>query len=395
MLSKAFIPYGGYWSSPFCKWQGSFQNEDSVKLAAETTKQFLKLRGFTAGLFDGIVYGSTIPQRWWFYDAPNFATLMGNPAISGPRIAQACATSTVAVSYAANAIEVGSHELLLVAATDRMSNGPNLLWPNPKGPGGKPEFESWILDGFGWDPSAETSPTGTAEHVARKHGFTRAESDALAVTRYNQYTDALKNDRAFQKRYMIPVTIQVSKKESLVVETDEGITPCTTEGLAKLKTQPDCVLTFGAQTHPADGNAGMIVTSQGRASELSTDKAVTIQVIAVGYARAEKGCMPEAPTPATVAALKNAGIRVADLSAVKTHNPFTINDLTMIKLLGIDGRIMNNYGSSLVFGHPQGPTTLRLLVELIEELVILGGGYGLLAGCAAGDTGAAMVIKVN
>lgn len=395
MLSKAFIPYGGYWSSPFCKWQGSFQNEDSVKLAAETAKSFLELRDLSPTLFDGIVYGSTIPQRWWFYDAPHFATLMGNPAISGPRIAQACATSTVAVSYAANAIEVGSHDVMLVAATDRMSNGPNLLWPNPKGPGGKPEFESWILDGFGWDPSAETSPTGTAEHVAKKHGLTRAESDALAVTRYNQYTDALKNDRAFQKRYMIPVRIQVSRKESVVVETDEGITPCTTEGLAKLKTQPDCVLTFGAQTHPADGNAGMIVTSRDKAKELATDKAVTIQVIAVGYARAEKGCMPEAPTPATAAVLKNAGIKVADLAAIKTHNPFTVNDLTMIKLLGIDGRKMNNYGSSLVFGHPQGPTTLRLLVELIEELVILGGGYGLLAGCAAGDTGAALVVKVN
>ena len=98
MLSKAFIPYGGYWSSPFCKWQGSFQNEDSVKLAAETAKSFLELRDYSPTLFDGIVYGSTIPQRWWFYDAPHFATLMGNPAISGPRIAQACATSTVAVS---------------------------------------------------------------------------------------------------------------------------------------------------------------------------------------------------------------------------------------------------------------------------------------------------------
>jgi hypothetical protein len=32
---------------------------------------------------------------------------------------------------------------------------------------------------------------------------------------------------------------------------------------------------------------------------------------------------------------------------------------------------------------------------LIEELAMLGGGYGLWAGCAAGDTGAAMVFKVG
>jgi acetyl-CoA acetyltransferase len=395
MLSKAYIPYGGYWSSPFCKWQGSFQNEDSVKLAASATRKFLGLRGLGADIFDGVVYGSTIPQRWWFYDAPHFATLMGNPGICGPRIAQACATSTVAVNYAATCIETGQQQNILVATSDRMSNGPNLLWPNPKGPGGQPEFESWIMDGFGWDPTAETSPAGTAEAIAKKYGFTREQSDALAVARYNKYADALKNDREFQKRYMLPVEIQVSKKQTLLVEADEGVTPNTMDGLAKLKTQPGCVLTFGAQTHPADGNAGMIVTTRERAAELSTNKNITIQVLSSGFARADKGCMPEAPNPAASRALASAGIKLGDVAAVKTHNPFTINDLAMQKLMGVDEKIMNNYGSSLIFGHPQGPTVMRLLAELIEELAILGGGYGLVAGCAAGDVGAALVVKVH
>jgi acetyl-CoA acetyltransferase len=38
---------------------------------------------------------------------------------------------------------------------------------------------------------------------------------------------------------------------------------------------------------------------------------------------------------------------------------------------------------------------MRLAIELIEELVLKGGGYGLVGGCAAGDSGAALVIKVN
>jgi acetyl-CoA acetyltransferase len=395
MFTQAFVPYRGYWSSPFCKWQGAFQNEDSVKLGAATAKQFIALRGYEAEFFDGIVYGSTIPQRWWFYDSPHVATLMGNPHISGPRIAQACATSTVSVNYAACCIQTSSHQNVLVVASDRMSNGPNLLWPNPAGPGGKPDFESWVMDGFGWDPTAETSPTGTAENVAKKYGFTRAESDAMAINRYNKYAEALKNERAFQKGYMLPVEIQVTKKKTLLVEEDEGITPCTAEGMARLKTKPDCVLTFGAQTHPADGNAGIVVTSKERAQELSADGNVTIQIMAYGYSRADKAHMPEAPVPAAKLALGNAGIDVADLAAVKTHNPFTINDLAMGKLMGIDDGIFNNYGCSLIFGHPQGPTTMRLLIELIEELVLKGGGYGLLAGCAAGDSGAALVIKVD
>jgi acetyl-CoA acetyltransferase len=56
---------------------------------------------------------------------------------------------------------------------------------------------------------------------------------------------------------------------------------------------------------------------------------------------------------------------------------------------------MNNFGSSLIFGHPQGPTAGRLIMEGIEELVIKGGGYLLFAGCAAGDTAAAMVLKIG
>jgi acetyl-CoA acetyltransferase len=395
MYSKCFIPYKGYWSSPFCKWQGSFQNEVAVELAAQTAKRFFELRGYQADQFDGIVFGSTIPQKWWFYDSPQFATLMGNPNISGPRIAQACATSTVSVNYAACSVEVGNQKTVRVGTCDRASNGPNIIWPDGAGIGGKPVYESWMLDGFDWDPTADTNPTGTAENVAKEYGFTREQSDAMAIKRYNKYTDALANNREFQKRYMIPVEVKVSRKKTILVEADEGITPCTEEGMAKLKTKPGKVVTFGAQTHPADGNAGMIVTTQELAQALSADKAVTIQLLAYGFARTKKGHMPFAPTPAAQNALQKAGINVDELAAVKTHNPFSINDLVMEKVLGVNESIFNNYGCSLIFGHPQGPTTMRLLVELIEELVIKGGGYGLLAGCAAGDSGAALVVKVG
>jgi acetyl-CoA acetyltransferase len=99
--------------------------------------------------------------------------------------------------------------------------------------------------------------------------------------------------------------------------------------------------------------------------------------------------------PASKQALEKAGVKVSDLKAVKTHNPFSVNDIIMRKEMGIDDKIFNNYGCSLIWGHPQGPTNTRLAIELIEELVLKGGGYGLVAGCMAGDSGAALVIKVN
>jgi acetyl-CoA acetyltransferase len=396
MFKNVFVPYKGYWSSPFCKWQEALQNQHSVEFAAATAKRFLELHKITPDIFDGVVYGGTVPQKMWFYAAPWFATMMGNPNISGPQIAQACATSTVSINYAASSVELGSNSNVLVATSDRTSNCPNILWPNPAGLGGKPDFESWMLDGFNYEPTGGTGPLGTANNVAVEHGITREESDALVLNRYNKYLDGIADDRKFQKRYMLPVEVRLSKKKTILVEEDSGITPCTAEGLAALRPgAPDSIMTFGAQTHAADGNAGMIVTTREKAKELSEDKSVTIQILSYGFGRVKKAHMPDAPVPASKQALERAGIKVSDLAAVKTHNPFSVNDIILRKELGIDDKIINNYGCSLIFGHPQGPTVMRLAIELIEELVIKGGGYGLVTGCAAGDSGAALIIKVN
>jgi acetyl-CoA acetyltransferase len=195
---------------------------------------------------------------------------------------------------------------------------------------------------------------------------------------------------------MFPVEVTVTKKKTAMVEEDEGITPCTVEGLAMLRpVKPTGVLTYGAQTHPADGNCGFIVTTREKARELSADPTREIQIISYGFSRVAKARMASAPVPAAEMALKNAGMKIDEMKAVKTHNPFAVNDVFMAKKMHIDVMWMNNYGSSLIFGHPQGPTAGRLIAELIEELVLLGGGYGMWAGCAAGDTGAALVIKVG
>ena len=83
------------------------------------------------------------------------------------------------------------------------------------------------------------------------------------------------------------------------------------------------------------------------------------------------------------------------MDAVKSHNPFAVNDAVFARETGFPVERMNNYGCSLVWGHPQGPTGMRGLIELIEELAIRGGGVGLFQGCAAGDTAMAAVIRVG
>ena len=105
--------------------------------------------------------------------------------------------------------------------------------------------------------------------------------------------------------------------------------------------------------------------------------------------------MAMANVPAARQALERAGLTIRDVKAVKTHNPFAVNDVYLAREMGIDVSAMNRFGSSLVWGHPQAPTGARLIMELIEELVQTGGGYGLFTGCAAGDTALAVIVKVD
>jgi acetyl-CoA acetyltransferase len=138
-----------------------------------------------------------------------------------------------------------------------------------------------------------------------------------------------------------------------------------------------------------------VVTDAARAREMSADAAIDVRILAVGQSRVAPGMMPTAPVPAAHAAMRQAGVNLRDLAAVKTHNPFIVNDIVLVREMGIDPTLLNNFGSSLVWGHPQGPTGLRAVIELIEELALRGGGVGLFTGCAAGDTGMAVVLRVS
>ena len=117
--------------------------------------------------------------------------------------------------------------------------------------------------------------------------------------------------------------------------------------------------------------------------------------MAFGFARTKKGFMAAAVAPSAQMALAKAGLKTTDLAAIKTHNPFASNDLVLAKVLGLGVEAMNNYGSSLIFGHPQAPTGARLIIEGIEELALKGGGYLLFSGCAAGDTAASIILKIG
>ena len=399
-MTEAHIPYGGYWTTPFAKWQGSLAHLHSMEFAAHMTGRVLADRGLDGKQFDYGVLGMTIPQKSCFYGLPWLTAMAGLDHIGGPTVSQACATSARAMATASREIQAGLAECVLAITTDRISNGPHIYYPDPLGPGGTGLTEDWVMSNFNQDPYAKCDMTRTAENCASKWNVSTAEQHEVVLRRYEQYQQALeeKGGESFQQKYMLLPLDVPDKKYKKTVNTltgDEGITPTSMEKMARLKPVRDGgTVTFAGQTHPADGNAGMIITTEDKARALSRDPIIRIRIIAYGQAREEPAYMPAAPIPASRRALAQAGISIKDVKAVKSHNPFAVNDIIFAKEMGIDVMAMNNYGCSLIWGHPQGPTGMRAVIELIEELVLQGGGYGLFHGCAAGDTAMAVVMHV-
>lgn len=139
------IPYGGYWCTPFARWQGSLAHVHSLELAAHTARLALAARGLAPAVFDGGVLGLTVPQRHSFYGLPWLAAMLGAPGLAGPTIMQACATSARVLASACGELASGLAHCVLAITADRVSNGPHLYYPDPGAPGGSGASEDWVL----------------------------------------------------------------------------------------------------------------------------------------------------------------------------------------------------------------------------------------------------------
>lgn len=402
MFGNVRIPYGAYWSTPFARWQGSLAHLHSIQFAAHVARRELDKRGIAPGVFDYAVMGTTTPQMSSFHGTPWLMSEIGAPDVGGPAIGQACATSARCLATSAQEIELGGATCSLTLACDRTSNAPVIHYPDAQAMSGMPEVEFFMVDNFmgksGLVPFADVGMVETAENCAREYRIDTAEQHDVVLRRYEQYQDARADGSAFHKRYMtLPFEApdRRFRKTAETLEDDEGIYPTTAEKLAELKPVVEGgSVTLGGQTHPADGNAAIVLTAPDRARELSADPRIKIRLLSVGQARTECKFMPKAPVPATRKALEAAGLAIDDIDVVKSHNPFAVNDIVFSRETGRDVMKMNNYGSSLIWGHPNGPTGMRAVIEMIEELVLRGGGHGLFQGCAAGDLGMAVVIQV-
>jgi acetyl-CoA acetyltransferase len=392
IFPRARIPYGTWGNSYFPAWQTSALAEVNIgQFAAESMSRILGLRKVRLDALDYLVLGSTIPWHWKFWNAPMLGALAGR-RIAGHHVEQACATGLQATLAAAAQVQTGDHDTVGVLTFDRTSDSPVGVFPERRAYERTMALAD-VWDNFGFDPATGGSMIATAGQAARKHKLDRREVDELTLHRYEQYFSA-KAAGVLEKTAVPLDLLNVQGAPLGRIDADLGIRKVTADGLRAMRELDTCV-TAGGQTHASDGMATLLVTSPEKAAELSARPGIEITIEAKAEARANPGLMPEAPSLAVQKLLRRTGLTMADMAVVKNHNPFAVNDAIFARMLDYDWTGMNTTGCSLVWGHPQGPTLTRSLIEGLEEAVTLGGGRVLLFGCAAGDVGIAAVFRVT
>lgn len=392
MFPNARIPYGTWGSSYFPAWQTSALVEVNIgQFAGEAMNRILGLRKVPKSELDYLIIGSTIPWHWKFWNAPLVASCLGQ-RLPGFHVEQACATGLKAVLLAGAEVQSGANDVVGVLAFDRTSDSPVGVFPERRAHE-RTMAISHVWDNFGFDPATGLAMITTAGKAARKYGLDRREVEDLAFCRYEQYFAA--KESGFLDRILVPLDVlNVQGRLLGRIDKDAGVRKLTLDAIRHMRELDTCVTT-ATQTHASDGMATLLVTTPERARELSSRPEIDIQFVARAEVRTHPALMPEAPTLAVQKLLERTGLTMDDMAVVKSHNPFAINDAILSKVTGHDWTKVNRTGCSLVWGHPQGPTLMRMLIEGLEEAVDLGGGLVLLLGCAAGDVGIAAIFRVT
>ena len=319
-LEGVCIPVAAAWSSPFVRWQGPAAEVSSLDLAVQVTRRALETGGIEWP-FREVVLGLTIPQKESFFGGPTRGRSLR--AAAPPR-----RDDRPGVRHLGRLPPRGGRE----PAAARRGRGPRRhdrpheqlaltsSTPAPARRAARPTASTGCSTTSSATRSPASSMLETAERVAAEAGIGKAELDALAARRYEQYTDALADDRAFQRPWMIPISVG-TRREPVELAEDWGVRPVLLDEIAALApVREGGVVGYATQTHPADGTAGMVVTSRRRrARSGSTGRSRTCAPRA-SRGSSRRRCRRR-PSRRRVAALADAGIAVADVHVDQDPQP--------------------------------------------------------------------------
>lgn len=412
--------------TPFLRSNTDYNDLMSYQLGAFAIKGLLEKTGLDPNLVDRVVMGTVIQNVKTSNVARESAFSAGIPEkVPCHTVTMACISANQAITSAYNEIATGQADIAIAGGTDCISDAP-ILFNKPmrkKLMAAQKLKKPMELLGFATTlrprdfapeaPAVAEYTTGRTmgkdcELLAGRFGVTRKESDEFAA-RSHQLAGKAAAEGKFDSM-LAPVTVEPS---FMPIDKDNGIRPDTTvEKISKLKpafSKPHGVITAANASFLTDGASACLLMTEEKAKELGLKpKAYIREFVYSAQDIYEELLLGPAYSVSKV--LKKAGLTLDDMDVIEFHEAFASQIVANIKALASDefcreklgqdkatGQVnmdkFNLWGGSLSIGHPFGATGGRMLATTADRLIAENGRYGILAACAAGAHGHAMIIE--
>ncbi|MFI5296599.1 MAG: acetyl-CoA C-acetyltransferase [Polyangiales bacterium] len=361
--------------TPVGKRNGGLSKVHPADLGAHILKAIVERNKFDPAAVDDVVFGclDTIgPQAgdiartcWLSAGLPD--------EVPGTTVDRQCGSSQQAIHFAAQGVMSGTQDLVIAGGVQNMSMipiGASMIVAQSFG------FPHPFAGAVGWQKrygDKIVSQFRSAEMIAEKWGFSRADMETFAFTSHKRAIAAI--DGGHFAREIVPFGD---------VKHDEGARRDTSlEKLAGLKTLEDGGrITAGMSSQISDGAAAVLIASERAVKEHGFRPRARIHHMSV---RGDDPIwMLTAPIPATRRALVKSGMTLAQIDVVEINEAFAPVVMAWQKELDADPAKVNPNGGAIALGHPLGATGARLMTTLLHELERTGRRYGLQTMCEGG-----------
>ncbi|CAH1775024.1 unnamed protein product [Owenia fusiformis] len=339
-------------------------------------------------------------------------------------VTMACISSNAAITTGMGMIATGHTDTVVAGGVEFMSDVPirhsrkmrklMLSMNKAKTPGARLGLIGQMMSPSVWNPElpavAEFSTGETMGHSADRlcaaFAVSRDEQDAFALRSHQNAAKATKEGLLTDVlTYKVPGVAEP-------VTQDNGIRPSSMAAMGKLKAafiKPHGTVTAANASFLTDGASACLIMSEEKALAMGyKPKAYLRDYLYVS--QDPKDQLLLGPAHATPRILEKNGLTMGDIDVFEYHEAFAGQILANFKALDSDwysktmmkrsGKFgappmekVNTWGGSLSLGHPFGATGVRLATTAANRLKKEGGQIALLAACAAGGQGHAMLVE--
>ncbi|WOK06197.1 acetyl-CoA C-acyltransferase [Imperialibacter roseus] len=372
--------------------KGGFRFTRPDDLAADVIKHLVaSVPGFDAKRVDDLIVGNAVPEAEQGMQMGRMISLLALPMeVPGLIVNRYCGSGLEAISIAAARIHAGTAECIIAGGTESMSMVPMM---------GYKTALNWKIAHE--NPDYYISMGLTAEEVSKDYNISREDADEFSYHSHQKAIKAIKDGKF--KDEIVPINVHETyvdkdgkkKTRDFVVDTDEGPREDTSlEVLAKLKPvfRMGGKVTAGNSSQTSDGAAFVMVMSEKMVQQYNLKPIA--RMLAYTAAGVEPRIMGIGPVAAVPKALKQAGLKMADIDLIELNEAFAAQALAVAKNLDFDMSKLNVNGGAVALGHPLGCTGAKLSVQIFNELRRQKKKYGMVTACVGGGQGVAGIFEL-